>query len=40
MKENNVEEHFSYANKIAGELALKAKKISKKNLKKKCFNSR
>ena len=32
MKENNVEEHFSYANKIAGELALKAKEISKKNV--------
>ena len=29
---NNVEEHFEYANKKAGELALKAKKASKKNI--------
>ena len=32
MVENKVEEHFNYANKKAGELALKAKKISKKNI--------
>mgnify|MGYP006094628699 CR=1 FL=1 len=32
MKQNNVEKHFNYANEIAGELALKAKKISKKNI--------
>ena len=32
MIENNVEEHFDYANKKAGELALEAKKISKKNV--------
>ncbi len=32
MIQNNVEEHFNYANKKAGELALKAKKISKKNV--------
>ena len=32
MVENKVEEHFNYANKKAGELALKAKKISKKNV--------
>jgi len=30
--QNNVDEHFIYANKKAGELALKAKKISKKNI--------
>ena len=30
MIENNVEELFNYANKKAGELALKAKEISKK----------
>ena len=30
--QNNVDEHFSYANKKAGELALKAKQISKKNV--------
>ena len=29
---NNVEEHFKYANEKAGELALKAKEISKKNI--------
>ena len=32
MIQNKVEEHFNYANKIAGELALKAKEISKKNV--------
>lgn len=32
MVENNVDEHFDYANKKAGELALKAKEISKKNI--------
>jgi homocysteine S-methyltransferase len=32
MVQNNVEEHFNYANKKAGELALKAKEISKKNV--------
>jgi len=32
MVQNNVEEHFNYANKKAGELALKAKKISKQNV--------
>ena len=32
MIQNNVEEHFNYANEKAGELALKAKKISKKNV--------
>tara|TARA_B100000029_G_scaffold488365_1_gene544840 strand:+ start:790 stop:1704 length:915 start_codon:yes stop_codon:yes gene_type:complete len=32
MIENNVEEHFDYANKKAGELALEAKKISKRNV--------
>ena len=32
MIQNNVEEHFNYANKKAGELALKAKEISKKNV--------
>ena len=32
MKQNNVEELFDYANKKAGELALKAKEISKKNV--------
>jgi len=32
MKQNNVEKQFNYANEIAGELALKAKKISKKNI--------
>jgi len=32
MIQNNVEEHFNYANEKAGELALKAKKISKKNI--------
>jgi hypothetical protein len=36
MIQNNVEEHFNYANEKAGELALKAKEISKK----KCFNCR
>ena len=36
MIQNNVEEQFNYANKKAGELAVKAKEISKK----KCFNSR
>ena len=32
MTQNNVEDQFNYANKTAGELALKAKKISKKNI--------
>ena len=32
MIQNNVEEYFNYANEKAGELALKAKKISKKNV--------
>ena len=32
MAQNNVEEHFNYANEKAGELALKAKEISKKNI--------
>ena len=32
MAQNNVEELFDYANKKAGELALKAKEISKKNI--------
>ena len=32
MIENNVAEHFDYANKKAGELALEAKKISKRNV--------
>jgi len=32
MVQNKVEEHFNYANEKAGELALKAKKISKKNI--------
>jgi len=32
MIENKVEEHFDYVNKKAGELALKAKEISKKNV--------
>jgi len=32
MIDNNIEEHFNFANKKAGELALKAKKISKKNI--------
>jgi len=32
MVQNNVEEHFNFANEKAGELALKAKKISKKNV--------
>jgi homocysteine S-methyltransferase len=32
MIQNNVEEQFDYANKKAGELALKAKEISKKNI--------
>ena len=32
MAQNNVEELFDYANEKAGELALKAKKISKKNV--------
>ena len=32
MIENKVEEHFDYVNKKAGELALKAKEISKKNI--------
>ena len=30
MIENNVEEHFNYANEKAGELAVQAKEISKK----------
>ena len=30
--QNNVDEHFNYANEKAGELALKAKQISKKNI--------
>ena len=30
--QNNVDEHFIYANKKAGELALQAKQISKKNI--------
>ena len=32
MVQNKVEEHFNYANEKAGELALKAKNISKKNV--------
>ena len=32
MAQNNVEDLFNYANKKAGELALKAKEISKKNI--------
>ena len=32
MIQNNVEKHFDYANEKAGELALKAKEISKKNI--------
>ena len=32
MIQNNVEKHFDYANEKAGELALKAKEISKKNV--------
>ena len=32
MIDNNVEEHFNFANEKAGELALKAKKVSKKNI--------
>ena len=32
MIQNNVEEHFNYANEKAGELALKAKEISKKDV--------
>jgi len=32
MIQNKVEEHFDYANEKAGELALKAKEISKKNI--------
>ena len=32
MIQNNVEKHFNYANENAGELALKAKEISKKNI--------
>ena len=32
MIQNNVEKHFNYANEKAGELALKAKEISKKNI--------
>ena len=32
MVQNKVEEHFNYANEKAGELALKAKEISKKNI--------
>jgi len=32
MIENKVEEHFNFANKKAGELALKAKQFSKKNI--------
>ena len=30
--QNNVDEHFNYANQKAGELALKAKEVSKKNI--------
>ena len=30
--QNNVNEHFNYANEKAGELALKAKEIAKKNI--------
>ena len=30
--QNNVDEHFDYANQKAGELALKAKEVSKKNI--------
>ena len=32
MVENNVEDQFNYANEKAGELAVKAKEISKKNI--------
>jgi len=32
MSQNNVEEYFNYANEKAGELAVKAKEISKKNI--------
>ena len=32
MSQNNVEDQFEYANKKAGELAVKAKEISKKNI--------
>jgi len=32
MIQNNVEKHFNYANEKAGELALRAKEISKKNI--------
>ena len=32
MIQNKVDEHFNYANEKAGELALKAKEISKKNI--------
>ena len=32
MIQNEVEEHFNYANEKAGELALKAKEISKENV--------
>ena len=32
MAQNNVENHFNYANEKAGELALKAKEISKKDI--------
>ena len=32
MVQNNVEDHFNYANEKAGELAVKAKEISKKNI--------
>ena len=32
LSQNNVEQHFNYANEKAGELALKAKEISKKNI--------
>ena len=32
MIQNNVEKHFDYANEKAGELALRAKEISKKNV--------
>ena len=32
MIDNNVDEHFNFANKKAGELALKAKEVSKKNI--------
>ena len=32
LSQNNAEQHFNYANEKAGELALKAKEISKKNI--------